>query len=95
MYPATPSLPTLPVTLPLPLPLPPITVPPVNLVGTSCTTASPISVTMSGIAHLGAPSTFKGSFTIPNFANCEAMTTVLNEEIPGPGNTFSATASPS
>jgi hypothetical protein len=97
MYLATPSLPTLtlPLPLPLPLPIPPITVPPVNLVGNSCTTASPISVTMSGTAHLGSASTFKGTFTIPNFANCQAMTTVLNEEIPGPGNTFSATASPS
>jgi hypothetical protein len=95
MYPATPSLPTLPIpVLPLPITVPPITVPPINLVGNSCTTASPISVTMSGVAHLGSPSTFKGTFTIPNFANCQAMTTVLNQEIPGPGNTFAATASP-
>jgi hypothetical protein len=86
MYPATPSLP-----LPLPLPLP---VPPVNLVGNSCTTVSPITVTMSGKASLGSPSTFNGVFTIPDFMNCQAMTTVINQQIPGPGNTFSATASP-
>ena len=93
MYLATPQL---PVTLPgLPVSLPPLTIPPVNLVGNSCTTASPVSVTMSGTAHLGSASTFKGTFTIPDFANCEALTSVLNEEIPGPGNTFSATAKPS
>jgi hypothetical protein len=66
----------------------------VNLVGNSCTTISPISVTMSGKAKLGSPSTFKGVFTIPDFANCQAMTSVINQQIPGPGNTFSATASP-
>jgi len=84
MYPAIPSL-------PLPIPF---AIPPINLVGNSCTTVSPISVTMSGKASLGSPSTFKGVFTIPDFQNCQAMTTVINNEIPGPGNTFSATASP-
>jgi hypothetical protein len=84
MYPATPAL-------PLPIPVP---VPKVNLVGDSCTTVSPITVTMSGIASLGSPSTFKGVFSIPDFTNCQAMTTVINQQIPGPGNTFSATASP-
>ena len=85
MYAAKPKLPV-PVSVP---------VPPVNLVRNSCTTASPVSVTMSGKADLGAPSTFKGLFTIPNFMNCGAMTAVINQEIPGPGNTFSATAKPS
>lgn len=65
---------------------------PVNLVGNSCTTATPISVTMSGIAHLGGKSTFAGTFAIPNFKTCGAATTGLNLLIPGPGNTFSATA---
>ncbi|MGO9876520.1 MAG: hypothetical protein ACLPVY_22315 [Acidimicrobiia bacterium] len=83
MYPDTPSV---------PLPVP---VPKVNLVGDSRTTVAPISVTMSGKASLGSSSTFTGSFTIPDFQNCQAMTTVINQEIPGPGNTFSATASPS
>jgi len=80
MYPATPTL--------------PVSTPKVNLVGNGCTTASPISVTMSGIASFDKPSTFKGTFTIPDFTNCQAMTEVINQEIPGPGNTFSATASP-
>jgi len=89
MYLATP---TVPVALPVKAPIP---VPPVNLVGNSCTTVAPVSVTMSGTAHLGSASTFNGTFSIPDFANCEALTSVLNEEIPGPGNTFSATATPS
>jgi len=75
----------------------PVTVPGaprVNLVGNWCTTASPVNLTMSGIAHLGAASKFSGTFTIPNFKSCGAMTDVLNQEIPGPGNTFSAVASP-
>ena len=87
MYPAIPSLPK------LPLPIP-VVIPKVNLVGDGCTTATPISVTMSGTAKLGAASTFKGVFTIPDFTNCGAMTEVINQEIPGPGNTFTATASP-
>ena len=68
--------------------------PRVNLVGDYCTTASPVSVTMSGIADLGSASKFSGTFTIPNFKSCGTMTSVLNQEIPGPGNTFSAVASP-
>ena len=97
MYLATPSLPIAlpPLPIGLPISLPPIALPPVNLVGNNCTTASPITVTMSGIAHLSAASTFTGGFTMPNFQNCGLMTTVINQEIPGPGNTFSATATPS
>ena len=75
--------------LPIPLPLPPV-----NLVGNHCTTATPVSVTMSGIAHLGAASTFSGTFTIPDFKSCGAATAGLNLLIPGPGNTFTATTSP-
>jgi hypothetical protein len=76
------------------LPLPPLPVPPVNLVGKTCTTEKPIVVTMTGIAHLDKPSTFKGTFTIPKFKTCGALTAVLNQLIPGPGNTFAATATP-
>src|ERR1700674_4152944 len=45
MYVAQPPL---PIALPLPVPIPPA--PPVNLVGDSCTTSTPITVTMSGKA---------------------------------------------
>ncbi len=75
----------------LPVPVP---IPPVNLVGNSCTTVAPIAITMKGVAHLSGPSTFSSTFTIPDFQNCQAMTTVLNQEIPGPGNTFTATVTP-
>src|SRR4051812_21082866 len=67
---------------------------PVNIVGDSCTTASPVSVTMSGTASFTGPSTFTGTYTIPNFANCALATAVLNQLIPGPGNTFKAAATP-
>jgi len=83
MYPAIPDPPK---------PLPPS--PKVNLVGGGCSTQQPISVTMSGKANLSGSSTFKGVFTIPDFVNCGVMTQVINQEIPGPGNTFTATASP-
>jgi hypothetical protein len=85
-YAATPSVPGVG---PLPLPLPPV-----NLVGDQCTTEKPISVTMSGIAKIGAKTTFSGSFTIPRFKTCSVMTPILNQLVPGPGNTFTATARP-
>jgi hypothetical protein len=72
----------------------PLPVPPVNLVGDQCTTEKPIVVTMSGIAKIGAKSTFSGTFTIPNFKTCSVMTAVLNQLVPGPGNTFKAVATP-
>ena len=67
---------------------------PVNLVGNSCTTASPVSVTMSGKASFTGPSTFTGTYTIPQFKTCSLLTPVLNQLIPGPGNTFKAVATP-
>jgi hypothetical protein len=89
MYLNSPSLP-----VSLPVALPPLPIPHVNLVGDSCSTASPISVTMKGTANLGGASKFSGTFVMPPFANCLALTPVLNQEIPGPGNTFSAVATP-
>ncbi|HEY1737318.1 MAG TPA: hypothetical protein VGI86_01330 [Acidimicrobiia bacterium] len=67
---------------------------PVNLVGNKCATATPVSVTMSGKASFTGPSTFTGSYTIPQFANCSLATPVLNQLIPGPGNSFKAVATP-
>jgi hypothetical protein len=94
MYAATPKIPTVILPLPLPISLPPLPLPKVNLVGNNCTTSVPISVTMSGIAHLDSKSTFNGTFQIPDFKNCSLATTALNQLVPGPGNTFSATANP-
>jgi hypothetical protein len=67
---------------------------PVNLVGDNCTTAKPVVVTMSGLATIGQPATFSGTYTIPKLKNCGVATTALNLVIPGPGNTFTATAKP-
>ena len=67
---------------------------PVNLVGNNCTTATPVSVTMKGIATVGTPATFSGPYTIPNLKTCGTATTALNLVIPGPGNTFTAVATP-
>jgi hypothetical protein len=66
----------------------------INLVGDQCRTATPVSVTMSGQASFGAPSVFSGTFTIPNLQNCGLGTTALNLVFPGPGNTFTASATP-
>jgi hypothetical protein len=85
------TLPSLPVTLPsLPTTLPSL---PVNMVGSSCYTA-PITMTLQGITRAGTLSKLIGTFTIPTFSTCGALTTLLNTLFPGPGNTFSATATP-
>jgi hypothetical protein len=66
-----------------------------NLVGDNCRTSTPITVTMSGPASFGSASTFTGEFTIPNLIYCGlAQTTALNLVMPGPGNTFTASATP-
>lgn len=72
----------------------PAGVPAVNLVGDSCRTSTPVTVRMSGTASLTAPSTFHGTYTIPPLEHCGASTLVLNQLVPGPGNTFTATATP-
>ncbi|MDQ1382382.1 MAG: hypothetical protein QOJ71_3101 [Actinomycetota bacterium] len=67
---------------------------PINLVGNRCTTSTPVAVTMRGTASLGAPATFSGPYTIPPLKNCGLTTAALNLVIPGPGNTFTAVATP-
>jgi hypothetical protein len=69
----------------------PIGLPMVNLVGNSCKTSTPVSVTMSGGFTDGV---FSGTYTIPPLANCGASTKALNLVVPGPGNTFTAVATP-
>lgn len=66
----------------------------VNLSAPTCKTVTPISVTMSGPFNLTGPSTFSGTFTIPQFEGCGLSTAALNLLAPGPGNTFTATATP-
>ena len=67
---------------------------PFNLVGNGCTTSHSIPVTMSGTANLAGASKFSGTYTIPQLVNCGPLTPLLNLVIPGPGNSFAATATP-
>jgi hypothetical protein len=68
---------------------------PVNLVGDRCTTLTPAVVTMKGDANIGQPSTFSSTFTIPNFGYCgAAQSQALTAALSGPGNTFTAVATP-
>jgi Calx-beta domain/Fibronectin type III domain len=76
------------------LSLHPTATPTVNLVGNSCKTSTPVSVTMLGTANLAGASTFSGVYTIPPLQNCGLLTTALNAVIPGPGNTFTAVVQP-
>lgn len=69
----------------------PVGLPSVNLVGNSCVTSKPVSVTMSGPFTSGM---FSGTYTIPPLKNCGAATTALNLVVPGPGNTFTAVVTP-
>jgi hypothetical protein len=62
-----------------------------NLVGNSCKTSKPVSVTMAGPF---SSTTFSGVYTIPPLQNCGALTRALNLVVPGPGNTFSAVVTP-
>jgi hypothetical protein len=65
-----------------------------NLVGPFCRTSRPVVVTMAGQASFTDASTFSGVYTIPPFRDCGNATTAINLVIPGPGNTFTATAIP-
>jgi hypothetical protein len=67
---------------------------PVNLVGNSCGTSKPLSVTFSGKFAFTGSESFSGTYTIPPLSNCGALTAALNLVIPGPGNIFNATFAP-
>ena len=72
----------------------PTLTPTLNVVGDSCTTSAPVSVTMAGTANLTGASTFSSNYTIPNLKNCGLATTALNLVVPGPDNTFTAVVQP-
>jgi hypothetical protein len=72
----------------------PALLPFLNLVGNSCKTSTPVTVTMSGLASLTSSATFTGTYTIPKLAHCGLATTALNLVVPGPGNTFTAVVAP-
>ena len=68
---------------------------PVNLVGNSCTTSTARRRDDDAAPRRSVrPSTFSGPYTIPPLKNCGLTTAALNLVIPGPGNTFTATATP-
>jgi len=67
---------------------------PINLVGNSCGTSTPVGVTFTGRFSLSGPSTFTGTYAIPPLHHCELTTPALNLVLAGPGNTFSASFVP-
>ncbi len=67
---------------------------PINLVGNSCGTSKPVSVTFSGKFSFSGASKFSGDYTIPPLQNCQLATAALNLVIPGPNNVFSASFAP-
>ncbi|WP_265447290.1 hypothetical protein [Flexivirga meconopsidis] len=67
----------------------------VNLVPSTCRTASTATMKLSGdAANPLGPITVNGTYTLPNFANCGLMTPVINGLTAGPGNTVTATFVP-
>jgi hypothetical protein len=60
-------------------------------VGSSCQTAQPTVVSVSGqppAFNILKGGSLTGTYTIPQFANCELETALINLTIPGPGNTI-------
>lgn len=66
----------------------------INLVGSRCQTATPITLTLTGPFQAIGSSNYTGSFTIPSFTNCQGLALVLTEQASGPDNTFTATFAP-
>lgn len=64
-----------------------------NLVGNRCTTKTPVSIVVKGIAD---PATFavtlSGEFEIPKFKDCGLTTPILDLLVSGPGNTFTSSS---
>lgn len=68
----------------------PTLLPLLNLVGDNCQTSEPITIETEGDLDLEAGIEIEAEFTIPEFQNCGLVTPILNQLIPGDGNTFSA-----
>jgi hypothetical protein len=62
-------------------------------VGSSCQTATPVTVTVSSLPGFNVlkGGTVTGTYTIPQFANCGLETALINLTVPGPGNTITLT----
>lgn len=67
-----------------------------NIVGNRCVTREPVQLHTTGTIDLATLTvTLAGEFEIPKLKNCGLFVTpVLNLVVPGPGNTFSAVATP-
>ena len=68
--------------------------PRLNIIGSRCRGAEPISQTLTGPIDLTGPSTFSSTYTLPRLRDCGLFTPLLNWIIPGGGNTFTATFAP-
>lgn len=67
----------------------------INLVGKSCRTSTPVTMTLTG--HQGGlfdPIDLTGTYDIPNFANCAGLTSIVNKQVAGPGNTIALKLTP-
>lgn len=64
-----------------------------QLVGDSCETSSPVSVTVTSQPgfNIIKGGNLAGTYTIPPFANCGLDTLLINLTLPGPGNTITLT----
>ena len=62
-------------------------------VGSTCQTATPVSVTVSSQPGFSIVKggNLAGTYTIPQFANCGLATLLINLTLPGPGNTIALT----
>jgi hypothetical protein len=69
---------------------------PLNLVGDSCQTSSPVVLPLNfnGPLNLTAGVTFRGTTTIPPLERCGLATPLLNLLMAGPGNPFSVSIAP-
>lgn len=68
---------------------------PINLVPSTCGTARPVHLSLGGPINLTGANTFRGAYRIPLFSRCGSLTLPFDLALSGPGNTFSATFSPS
>jgi hypothetical protein len=64
-----------------------------QLVGNSCETSAPVSVTVASQPgfNILKGGNLDGTYTIPQFANCGLDTLLINLTLPGPGNTITLT----
>jgi hypothetical protein len=62
-------------------------------VGPACESATPAAISLASQPGFSIVNggTVRGTYTIPRFAHCGLVTTVLNLTITGPGNTISLT----